>query len=169
MCERIFDYKMINHCLSRLPDFSFSSFVFSAILIDTNLQCNTNLQETADLLGVCKTNVTKMRKAMHEELKGRVEAAKPNGGRRPQNMTLDDELILLNSLKESALIEEHVDPHAIKKAYEEKLGRAVHISTITRLLKRHGWVKLAPRKYHPKRNLRAKEAFKKTSAKSRLS
>ncbi len=129
------------------------------------MQCNTKLQETADLLGVGKTSVIKMRKAMHEELQGMGKAAKQNGGRRRQNMTLDDEVILLNSLKESALIGEHVDSHSIKKAYEEELGRTVHISTITRLLNRHGWVKLAPRKYHPKRNLQAQEAFKKTLAK----
>ena len=129
------------------------------------LQCNTRLQETADLLGVGKTSVIKMRKEMYEELQGSGEAVKPNGGRRRQNMTLDEEVILLNSLKESALIGEHVDSHAIQKTYEEKLGRTVHSSTITRLLNRHGWVKLAPRKYHPKRNLQVQEAFKKTSAK----
>jgi Winged helix-turn helix len=36
-------------------------------------------------------------------------------------------------------------------------------STIYNLLARHGWRKLMPRPFHPKRNLAAQNAFKKTA------
>jgi hypothetical protein len=38
----------------------------------------------------------------------------------------------------------------------------VHISSIYRLLERHGWRKLVPRPRHPKANPEAQAVFKKT-------
>jgi Winged helix-turn helix len=129
------------------------------------LQFNTKLQQTAELLGVGKTKAAKMRRKMHAALTGTPIIAKPNGGRRRQNMTLEEEMTLLKTLEKSASNGEHIDSYAIKQAYEEQLGRTVHLSTITRLLARHSWRKLAPRKYHPKQDIEAQETFKKTSAK----
>ncbi len=129
------------------------------------LQCKTKLQQTAELLGVGKTNVVKMRKKMHAYLAGNPIATKPYGGRRRQNMTLEEEITFLKTFEESASNGEHVDSYTVKQAYEKRLGKIVPLSTITRLLARHGWRKIAPRKYHPKRNIDAQEAFKKTSMK----
>lgn len=48
----------------------------------------------------------------------------------------------------------------LKEAYEKKMGRKVHPSTIYNLLDRHGWRKIVPRKYHPKADKEAQETFK---------
>jgi hypothetical protein len=41
-------------------------------------------------------------------------------------------------------------------------GQAPSDSTVYNLLHRHGWRKLMPRPFHPKRDLAAQNAFKKT-------
>lgn len=50
----------------------------------------------------------------------------------------------------------------IKKAYERSIGRTVHKTTIYRLLQRHGWRKIVPRRKHPKAERDVQEAFKQT-------
>jgi hypothetical protein len=42
------------------------------------------------------------------------------------------------------------------------LKHEVHITSISRLLDRHGWRKLVPRPRHPKANAAEQAAFKKT-------
>ncbi len=51
----------------------------------------------------------------------------------------------------------------IKRAFEAQVGHEVNKSTISRLLKRHGWRKPVPRPVHPKANPEAQAQFKKTS------
>ncbi len=50
----------------------------------------------------------------------------------------------------------------IQRAFEAEVKHAVHITSIYRLLDRHGWRKLVPRPRHPKANPEAQAAFKKT-------
>jgi hypothetical protein len=54
----------------------------------------------------------------------------------------------------------------IKHEYESRIGRKVPKSTISRLLKRHGWRKILPRPYHPQKKEKAQNEFKKTSVHS---
>ena len=51
----------------------------------------------------------------------------------------------------------------IQQAYQEQLGEEVAPSTVYRLLDRHGWRKVVPRPRHPKADLVAQAAFKKTA------
>jgi transposase len=51
----------------------------------------------------------------------------------------------------------------IKVAFENFVGQTVAYSTITRLLERHNWRKIVPRKKHPKSSESEKESFKKNS------
>ena len=48
-------------------------------------------------------------------------------------------------------------------AYEQAIGHPTSNSTVYNLLARHGWRKLMPRPFHPKRDLAAQSAFKKTA------
>lgn len=85
------------------------------------------------------------------------------GGRRRENMTIQEEKDLLEPFFKASEESGIVTVDVIKKAYEKKLGKKVNISTVYRLLGRHGWRKLAPRPRHPKTDIEAQEAFKKTS------
>jgi transposase len=85
------------------------------------------------------------------------------GGRHRQNMTVEEEVKLLEQFKEESEAGKLVVAGKIKLAYEAKVGKEVAESTIYRMLDRHGFRKIVPYKRHPKANKEEQEAFKKTS------
>src|SRR5438046_2138070 len=88
---------------------------------------------------------------------------KPNGGRKHENMTVAEENALLARFAKTAGAGEMLNVHDLKTAYEKAIGHATSDSTVYNLLHRHGWRKLMPRPHHPKRDLAAQNAFKKTA------
>ncbi len=88
---------------------------------------------------------------------------KPNGGRKRENMTLAEEKALLARFAKAAGAGEMLNIHDLKAGYEKAIGHATSDSTVYNLLHRHGWRKLMPRPFHPKRDLAAQNAFKKTA------
>ena len=88
---------------------------------------------------------------------------KPNGDRRHENMTPAQERALLARFAKRAGAGEMLNIDDLKAAYEEAIGHATSESTVYNLLHRHDWRKLMPRPYHPKRDLKAQNAFKKTA------
>ena len=57
---------------------------------------------------------------------------------------------------------EMLNIHDLKAAYEKVIGHDTSNSTVYNLLARHGWRKLVPRPFHPKRDIAAQNSFKKT-------
>lgn len=88
--------------------------------------------------------------------------SKPSGGRKRENMTLGGEKILLARFAKAAGAGEMLNIHDLKAAYEKAIGHATSNSTVYNLLVRHGWRKLMPRPFHPKHDIAAQNAFKKT-------
>jgi transposase len=88
------------------------------------------------------------------------------GGRRRQLMTLEEEKKFLASFLEKASKGLLLVVNEIKEALEQKLGHTVHKTTIYRMLYRHGWRKIVPKKSHPKRDMEAVEDFKKRASKN---
>ena len=88
---------------------------------------------------------------------------KPSGGRQRENMTLEEEKALLWHFSKAAGAGEMLNIHDLKAAYEKAIGHQTSNSTIYNLLSRHGWRKLMPRPFHPKRDIAAQDAFKKTA------
>ena len=95
--------------------------------------------------------------------RGGLEALKPrpSGGRKRENMTLEDEKALLARFAKAAGAGEMLNVHDLKAAYEKAIGHETSKSTIYNLLARHGWRKLMPRPFHPRRDIAAQNAFKK--------
>src|SRR6201984_93320 len=95
---------------------------------------------------------------------GGIKALKPrpNGGRKHENMTVAEEKALLARFAKTAGAGEMLNIHDLKAAYEKAIGHATSDSTVYNLLHRHGWRKLMPRPFHPKRDIAAQNAFKKT-------
>ena len=85
------------------------------------------------------------------------------GGRRHQSLTVAQEQVFLAPFFERAAVGQIASAGQIHQALEAHLGRAVHVRTIYRLLKRHGWRKIVPRPAHPKADPTAQAAFKQTS------
>lgn len=84
------------------------------------------------------------------------------GGRKHAYLTPAEEKAFLASFFQKAEAGVVVTIAEIKVAYEKRLSKQVPASTIYRLLHRHGWRKIAPRKRHPKSNVAQQEQAKKT-------
>jgi transposase len=91
---------------------------------------------------------------------------RPRGGRRHQNLTVNQEQRFLGTFIATAERGGILEVSQVKAGYEKAVGRKVPKSTIYRLLARHGWRKLAPRPHHPKSDPARREEFKKNSARS---
>ena len=74
-----------------------------------------------------------------------------------------EEKVLLARFAKAVGAGEMLNIHDLKAAYEKAIGHATSDSTVYNLLHRHGWRKLMPRPFHPKRDLAAQNAFKKTA------
>jgi transposase len=114
----------------------------------------------AELTGVSLSTVNRAHMAYDN---GGVKALrpKPTGGRRRENMTLEEEKAFLAKFAKVAGAGELLNIGELKSAYEEEIGHATSNSTVYDLLARHEWRKLMPRPFHPDRNIEAQEAYKK--------
>lgn len=81
------------------------------------------------------------------------------GGRYREYLTIEEEKELVEEFFERAAKGEIVTTKQIKLRYEERVGRQVHDTTITRLVQRHLWRKVMPRSEHPKADKKEQEAF----------
>jgi hypothetical protein len=79
-------------------------------------------------------------------------------------MTLTEEKTLLARFAKSAGTGEMLNIHDLKAAYEKAIGHDTSNSTVYNLPARHGWRKLMPRPFHPKRDLAAQNAFADSSS-----
>ncbi len=86
-----------------------------------------------------------------------------HGGRYHQNLTIEEEKALLTSFLEKAEAGGILTISEIKEVYEQVVGHPVPRSTIYRILERYNWRKITPRPRHPKADVVAQQAFKKTS------
>ena len=85
------------------------------------------------------------------------------GGRHNQHLSPEQEQQLLAPFVERAEAGGMLTVAEIQQAYQGQLGKEVAPSTVYRLLDRHGWRKVVPRPRHPKANVAAQTAFKKTA------
>lgn len=84
------------------------------------------------------------------------------GGRRHQHLSVEQEQELLAPFVARAKAGGMLTVTEIQQAYQQQIGKKVAPSTVYRLLDRHGWRKVVPRPRHPKTDVAAQAAFKKT-------
>ena len=120
----------------------------------------------AGAMGVSLSTVNRVHMAFD---RGGIEALapKPVGGRKRENMTVRQEKALLARFAKVAGAGQMLNIHDLKAAYEKAIGHGTSDSTVYNLLARHGWRKLMPRPFHPRRDLAAQEDFKKTASLAR--
>ena len=116
--------------------------------------------ETASPLGMNANTVRVVQRRFIAE-GGGVFASHKRGPKNPRLMSFEEEGAFLEPFREAAENGSVLVAAEIKAAWEERLGRPVHAATLYRMLKRHGWRKVAPRPRHPKQDREALEAFKK--------
>lgn len=84
------------------------------------------------------------------------------GGRHHQHLSAQQEAEVLAPFLAKAEAGGMLKVAEIQQAYEHKIGKGVAPSTVYRLLDRHCWRKVVPRPRHPKADVAAQTAFKKT-------
>src|SRR5271155_3154047 len=118
----------------------------------------------AEVIGVSLSTVNRAHMAYDD---GGIKALKPKpiGGRKRENMTLAEERALLDRFCRDAGAGEFLKILDLKAASEKAIGPETSNSTVYNLLARHGWRKLMPRPFHPKRDIAAQNSFKKRVSK----
>jgi len=124
-----------------------------------------SLEKTAEAIGVSPGWACQLRNRFIKEGKI-IEMDKPlRGGRRRENMTIEEEKEFLLPFFEKAKSGGILIVNDIKNAMDRRLGRQVALASVYNLLHRHGWRKLAPDKRHPQSDVIIQEAWKKNSLK----
>lgn len=118
--------------------------------------------EIAQLLGWSTATVHVMHSRWSKEGDA-VFDVRSRGGRRNQYLSQEQEQALLAPFVQRAQAGGMLTVSEIQQAYQEHTGRQVAPSTIYRLLDRHGWRKVTPRPWHPRSDVAAQAAFKKTA------
>jgi len=120
-----------------------------------------SIKDTASLLGRSSRWVSHVRKSFIE--KGISTVSENFGGRRTANMTTAEEAAFLGLFKDKAKSGGILVVSEIHAELEKVLSREVHRSGVYKLLHRHGWRKLAPRKRNTKSDPSVQDAWKKNS------
>ena len=125
-----------------------------------------SLADTARVIGVSPGWACQLRRRfMHGKIAGAPEAPTA-GGRKRQNMSLQEEREFLAPFLEQAASGGVLVVGQIKAALDRRLGRKVALASAYNLLHRHNWRKLAPDKRHPQSDPAAQEEWKKNSPSS---
>jgi len=118
--------------------------------------------EVATAIGWQPTSVRRLQAQYLKEGKQVLQAV-GRGGRRNQNLTVEQERQLLAEFDARAERAGMLEVSQIRRAYEDAVGHPVPKSTVYRMLARQDWRKIAPRRRHPEANRRRQRAFQKNS------
>ena len=129
------------------------------------LEYGLSLADTAQVIGVSPGWACQLRRRfMHGQVAGSPDAPTA-GGRKRQNMSLQEEREFLAPFLEQASTGGVLVVGQIKAALDKHLGREVALASAYNLLHRHDWRKLAPDKRHPQSDSAAQGEWKKNSPK----
>lgn len=98
-----------------------------------------DLVATGIAVGRSKASVCRLQAEFRADCAGTPSTAKRRGGRRRQNMSIEQEAQLLAPFFQKEREGEQLVVPEIHKAYEAAMGRTIPPSTVYRLLARHGW------------------------------
>lgn len=125
------------------------------------LDYGLSLGDTAAAIGVSPGWACQLRRRfMHGQIAGSPDAPTA-GGRKRQNMSLQEEREFLAPFLEQAATGGVLVVGQIKAALDKHLGREVALASAYNLLHRHDWRKLAPDKRHPQSDPQAQDEWKK--------
>ena len=125
-----------------------------------------SLERTAQVIGVSVGWACQLRcRFITGRFVGASGAPVP-GGRKRQNLTIEQERAFLAPFIEQAQTGGILVVAQIKAALDKRLGRPVGLSSTYSLLHRHNWRRLVPDKRHPKSDPLAQQEWKKNSPKS---
>ncbi len=121
------------------------------------------LPHVGELIGRSRASVARFHAEFRAGLSGPQEKERQWGGRRRAYLSSEEEKEFLSGFFEAASRGGILVVSEVRTAFEKKLGQKVAETTVYRMLARHGWRKIVPRRRHPKANESAQEGFKKNS------
>jgi transposase len=124
-----------------------------------------SLAATAAIIGVSPGWACQLRRRFIQNPSPGVADAPSAGGRKRQNMNLQEEREFLAPFLETAAEGGVLVVGQIKAALDKRLGREVALASAYNLLHRHNWRKLVPDKRHPQSDPVAQQEWKKNSLK----
>jgi|ERR1700674_528076 transposase len=127
------------------------------------LEFGLSIEQTAGALGVSRGWACQLRGRFAKIERGELRPKAARGGRRRENLTREEEPAFLGPYLEQARTRGVPVVPPVKQALEARLGRAVALSSVYRLLQRHDWRKLVPDKRDPQGDGAAQEEWKKNS------
>ena len=98
-----------------------------------------DLVATGIIIGRSKASVCRLQAEFRAGCAGTHVAQKKRGGRRRQNMSLEQEAQLLEPFFQKAREGKPLVVADVRKTYETATGKKVPASTVYRMLARHGW------------------------------
>ena len=129
------------------------------------LDYGLSLADTAQVIGVSPGRACQLRRRfMHGQI-ARAPGAPTAGGRKRQNMNVQEEREFLAPFLEQATMGGVLVVGQIKAALDKRLGREMALASAYNLLHRHNWRKLAPDKRHPQSAPQARDEWRKNSQK----
>lgn len=121
-----------------------------------------SLADATQVIGVSLGWACQLRRRFIHGHKAGAPDAPTGGGRKRQNMSLEEEREFLAPFLVTAAAGGVLVVGQIKAALDKRLGREVALASASNLLHRHNWRKLAPDKRHPQRDTLAQDEWKKT-------
>lgn len=128
------------------------------------LELGLSIEQTALAIGRSNGATCTMRTRFGKVASGKVQAPRKKHQLRNRAKTdLDTERKVLDKVLTHAASGGVVVIPRLKTAIEAKLGKPLALSSVYRMLARHGWRKLAPDTKHPQGDEVARETWKKNS------
>jgi transposase len=128
------------------------------------LQLGLSIEQTALAIGRSSGATCTMRTRFGKVAAGEMLAPRSKTELRNRaNTNLERERQILDEVLPDAATGGVVIIPRIKPAIEAKLGKALALSSVYRMLARHGWRKLAPDTHHPQADPEARDGWKKNS------
>ena len=124
-----------------------------------------SLADTAHVIGVSPGWACQLRRRFINGHKAGAPDAPTAGGRKRENMSLQEECEFLAPFLAIAAAGGVLVVGQIKAALDKRLGREVALASAYNLLHRHNWRKLTPDKRHPQSDPLAQDEWKKNSLK----
>lgn len=104
------------------------------------LEYGLTLSQTAAVIGVSKGWACRIRTEFILA-DGEVVSKQPSGGRRRENMSRDEENEFLAPFMEKVRCGDKLVVSEVREALQERLGRAIALTSVYNLLRRHDWRK----------------------------
>jgi len=128
------------------------------------LELGLSMEDTAKAIGRSAGATCVMRRRFAKVASGEMEAPRRKDQLRNRAKTdLENERKVLDEVLADAANGGVVVVPRLKPALEAKLGRPMALSSVYRMLARHGWRKLAPDTKHPQGDPEGRETWKKNS------